>query len=267
MQKRRGTLALLGLALGVLLSTVAQAIAAGLVGLQVTPGRLEISEPPGATYNIPLSVRNSSFQPVHVQASMTDFTVGMSGAYEFQRVGTRKNSLLKWAAIRPREFDLPAGMTQQVQLTVQLPQSASLSGEYSGIVFFQTRPQRRRGLSVAFSLRVASKIYETIPGTIKIDGAVTKMAAASSSRGETYRVLFHDTGNAHEYIHGQLVVQKAGAVVDQIPLANGELVERDGSRLLEVTGKHLEPGSYQAIATIDYGGKTETGGEIAFDVR
>jgi hypothetical protein len=44
-------------------------------------------------------------------------------------------------------------------------------------------------------------------------------------------------------------------------------VERDGERVLEASGKKLPPGTYQAIATIDYGGKTETGGAIAFDVH
>ena len=56
-------------------------------------------------------------------------------------------------------------------------------------------------------------------------------------------------------------------MVDQINLADGQLVERDGERVLEASGKKLPPGTYQAIATIDYGGKTETGGAIAFDVH
>jgi len=263
MQKRRGVLALAGLVIATLVPFTGKPDA---MGLEVTPGKLEISVPTGATYNIPISVRNSSFDQVHVQGSMTDFSVGLDGAYAFQRVGARPNSLLKWAAIRPREFDIAPGTIQQVQLTVQLPQSPSLSGEYAGIVFFQTRPQRKRG-TMAFAIRVASKIYETIPGTVKLDGAITKMSAVSSSKGETYRVLYRNSGNAHVYIRGQLTIQKGGSVVDQVELANGQLVERGGDRLVEVTGKRLEPGSYQAIATIDYGGKTETGGEIAFDVH
>jgi hypothetical protein len=45
------------------------------------------------------------------------------------------------------------------------------------------------------------------------------------------------------------------------------LVERGGVRMIELAGKPLEPGTYQAIATIDYGGKTETGGQINFEVH
>jgi P pilus assembly chaperone PapD len=197
---------------------------------------------------------------------MVDFGVGLDGSYQFQKVGARPYSLLKWAAIRPREFDVKPGEIQQVQLTLEIPQ-ANLSGEYAGIVFFQTRPFRTSPHSVAFAVRVASKIYETIPGTVQINGAVTKMTSATGPRGQAYHVTFRNTGNAHVYVRGQLAIQQGTSIVDQIDLADGQLVERGADRLLEVAGKKLPPGSYQAIATIDYGGKTETGGAIAFEVH
>jgi P pilus assembly chaperone PapD len=264
MNSRWGILGWLGLALVLLIPQAADSVE---VGFTVTPAKLEIPIPAGASYNIPLTVHNPSFDAVHIQATMVDFGVTSNGSYEFQRVGSRPYSLLKWAAIRPREFDLAPGTSQQVQLTVQVPQTPGLSGEYAGIVFFQSRPPRAPSKGVAFSVRIASKIYETIPGTVKIEGAITKMTATTGNRGEAYHVLFKNTGNAHVYLRGTLVIQKGNGTVDQLQLANGELVERGGERTLEIIGKRLDPGSYQAIATLDYGGKTDTGGEIAFEVR
>lgn len=264
MTSRRGILAALGLALATLMTPAVGGTTD--FGIEVTPGKLEVSIPGGSTYNLPITVRNSSTDSVHVQATMVDFGVGPSGEYQFTRVGSRPYGLMKWASIKPREFDIGAGGSQQVQLTIQMPQE-NLAGEYAGIVFFQTRPPRHGGNAIAFAVRIASKFYETIPGTVNLAGAITKMSATAAARGETYRVQFKNTGNAHVYLHGQLMVQQGNSVVDTIALATGELVERDGERLLEVHGKKLPPGSYQAIATIDYGGKTETGGEIAFDVH
>lgn len=265
MMQLRGVFVALGLSVAVLLPQSAGSMD---VGIAVTPAKLEVSIPAGATYNLPITVQNSSGDPAHVQASLVDFGVGLSGEYRFMRVGSGPYSLLRWAAIRPREFDVPQGTTQQVQLTISIPQQSGLSGEYGGIVFFQTRPSRSNARNgVVFSVRVASKIYETIPGTAKLDGAIAKMSAASSSKGESYRVLFKNTGNTHVYLHGQLSVQRGNSVVEQVQLGNDELVERGGQRLLQVFGRRLEPGSYQAVATLDYGGKTETGGEIAFDVH
>ena len=138
--------------------------------------------------------------------------------------------------------------------------------QYAGIVFFQTRPVRRGGSTLAFSARVASKIYETIPDTVKIEGVVAKMASAKSANGQNYRIVFNNTANAHVYLRGQVQVQKGGSVVDRVSMPEEMLVERGGTRTIEVSGKRLAPGTYQAIATIDYGGKTQTGGAIEFTV-
>lgn len=237
---------------------------AGLgMGLNVSPAKLELSMKPGETYNLPVTIQNGSGASTHVQASMVDFGVLPNGQYQFDKVGRRPYSLLRWASINPREFDIASNSTQQVRVSLNVPQ-APLSGEYAGIVFFQTRPERQQH-AVAFSVRVASKIYLTITGTTKIDGAVAKMSAAPTSSGENYRVLFRNTGNTHVYINGELRVLKDGVTVDRIALPSSQLVERGGDRLIELSGKSLQPGKYQAIATVDYGGKTQTAGEIVFD--
>jgi len=236
------------------------------LGISVTPGKFEAAIPPGSTYNVPVTVNNSSEQPVHILASLADFTVTTNGNYEFEKLGASPYSLLKWASIRPREFDVPPGTAQQVQLTIAMPADTNLAGEYAGVVFFQTRPERHGG-GVAFSARVAAKFYITVPNTVQINGAITKMTSTNASGHQLYRVLFKNTGNAHVYLRGQVIVQKGGSVVYQVPMIDNMLVERGGDRLIEVTGKKLQPGTYQAIATIDYGGKTETGGEINFEVH
>jgi len=256
------------------LALVGAILAVGLVpspatsqslGLDVSPAKLEVSIPNGMAYNVPVTVHNSSGATTHVQATLVDFGVDPSGNYQFQKVGSRRYSLMRWATIRPREFDLPAGTSQQVQLTISVP-NESLTGEYAGIVFFQTRPLRRSGSALAFSARVASKIYETIPDTVQTTGAIVKMASSEAGAGRSYRIVFENTGNAHVYLRGQIQVQKGGSVLDRITLPDEMLVERGGTRVIRVAGKKLPAGTYQAVATIDYGGKAQTGGAIEFTV-
>jgi P pilus assembly chaperone PapD len=238
------------------------------LGLNVSPAKLELAMPPGTmSYPVSIYVQNSSVDATHIQASMVDFGVTPSGSYDFQRPGSTPYSLLRWAAINPREFDLPAGTTQQVRLSLSMPNAKEPpNGEYSGIVFFQTRPTRRAH-AVSFSVRIATKIYVTIPGTVKIAGAIAKMTATGSSTGETYRVLFKNTGNAHTYLNGSLEVRKGGQTIERISLPNNQLVERGENRLIEVSGRSLAPGKYQAIALVDYGGSTMTGGEMEFEAK
>jgi hypothetical protein len=236
------------------------------IGITVTPGKYEAAVPLGTTYNVPITVQNTSLNAVHIQASMADFALNQIGNYEFEKIGTSDWSLLRWASIRPREFDIPPGTSQQVQLTISMPSDPNLKGEYAGVVFFQTRPQRNGG-GVVFSARVAAKFYITVPNTVTTDGAITKMSSSKGRDDQVYRVLFKNDGNSHVYLRGQVTVQKAGTVLYQVPMPDNMLVERGGQRLIELNGKKLDPGDYQAIATIDYGGKTETGGEINFTVH
>jgi hypothetical protein len=261
--KRRWTFLLATLA--VALAIPGTAYSSGF-GITVTPGKFEAAMTPGATVNVPVTVGNTSGNSVHILTSLTDFAVNGNGDYVFNKVGSEEYSLFKWATIRPREFDLPTDTSQQVQLTLSIPNDSKMSGEYAGIAFFQTRPERRRG-GFAFSARVASKFYVTIPGTVKIDGAITKMSSSATAGGQMYKVVFKNTGNAHTYLRGQITVQKGGSVIYTIPMQDNMLVERGGDRTITVKGNALKAGAYQAIATIDYGGKTETGGEINIDVR
>lgn len=235
------------------------------LGLDVSPAKLELTMTPGTTYNVPITVHNGAAAATHVQASLVDFGVANNGDYQIERAGTRKYSLMRWASINPREFDLASGNTQQVRLSLALPKSG-LSGEYAGIAFFQTRPVRRAG-AVALSVRVASKFYLTIPNTVKTDGAITKMTASGSSSDDIYRVLFKNLGNAHVYLRGQVLVKKGDSTVEQLSMPDEMLVERGGERLIEVSGKALPPGKYMVIAMIDYGGKTQTGGEIVYNKK
>lgn len=235
------------------------------LGMDVTPTKFEMAIPPGTQqYNVPITVRNSSGSPVHVVASMVDFGLKENGDYLFAAPGTKPYSVMKWASINPREFDVPPDTTEQVRFTISVPASPDLSGEYSGIVFFQTRPMRRAE-SVMVSVRVATKIYATIPHTVKIDGAIAKMTAGNAAGGEQYRVLFKNMGNAHLYLNGTVQIRKGDDLLQTIPMQKEMLVERGGERLIQVQGNALPPGKYQVVAIVDYGGKTETGGQIVFD--
>jgi hypothetical protein len=82
-----------------------------------------------------------------------------------------------------------------------------------------------------------------------------------------YRVLYKNLGNAHEYLNGEIQVRKGGATIQRIPMQREMLVERGGERLIEVNGDPLPAGKYDIVAMIDYGGKTETGGEIVYDKK
>ena len=237
------------------------------LGIDVTPAKFEFAIPPGTTdYSVPITIRNGSPATVHILASSVDFGLQPDGKYSFGPAGSRPYSLMRWSSINPREFDLPANSTQQVRMTISVPKRSDLNGEYSGIVFFQTRPTRHAN-AVALSVRVATKIYATIPGTVRRDGAIKRMSVGFSGGMQNYRVVFQNLGNTHLYVNGQIQVRKGESIVQTIPMEKQLLVERGGERIIDTTGSVLPAGRYQVVAIIDYGGKTQTGGQIDYDKK
>jgi P pilus assembly chaperone PapD len=257
----------MGLILAAASTGSAQGVPGGL-GLDVSPAKVEMEIPIGARYNMPMTVQNSSGSSIHVVVTPSDFRVTPKGDYEFLKVGEARYSLLKYASINPREFDLSPGTTQQVRVTFTMPTSdGSMSGEYAGVIFFQTRPERRGRTAVAFSARIAAKLYSVVPETAKPGGEVSNFSVSRATKGQQYDVTFRNSGNVHLYLGGYVEVRRAGEVVDKISIPPGELVERGTDRLLSVTGHSLPAGSYEAIAAVDYGAPKLVGGAVKFTVQ
>ena len=234
------------------------------LGLDVQPAKYELQASPGKAETIPITVRNTGGAAVHVLVTMSDFDVGTSGAMRFVEPGKGRYSLSKWSQVSPREFDLEPNAFTQVRFSVNVPQAAS--GEYSTLVFFQTRPTRRPG-GVSFSERIASKVYEIVPESLKVGGEVEDVEAKPVPEGQRYLVGFKNTGNVHVYLNGRVEIKQGSQIVDRITMPAQMLVERSGSRIIDIVGKKLPPGSYSAVAYVDYGGPNLTAGQVKFTVH
>ncbi len=234
------------------------------LSLDVAPAKIEMQVTPGTPQTIPITVRNSSASPMHIQATLVDYKVGPGGDYIFSKPGTDRFSLSKWATVNPREFDIPPNSFQLVRMTINVPHG--ISGEYSGIAFFQTRPLRHQGGGISFSERVASKVY-LYSGAIRLDGAVDDIAVKQTPIGQRFLIGFKNTGNAHLYLNGRIEIRKGSDVVARVQLPQQQLVERGGRRIIEAYSQKLPAGRYTALALIDFGGPNLAGGQTSFVVK
>ncbi|MDE2482850.1 MAG: hypothetical protein KGN02_11715 [bacterium] len=236
------------------------------LSLDVAPAKLELQISPSTTQTFPITVRNSGTAPLHIQVSLSDFTLTPSGEYQFGKAGSHPYSLAHWLGVNPREFDVPPNTVQQVRVTLNVPQH--VAGEYSGIIFFTTRPERHETHGITFAERVAAKVYAYTPASLRIDGAVDGIAVKETSIGERFLVGFKNRGNAHVYVNGRIEVRKGDQTVARVPFPPQLLVERGERRVLEayVTDK-LPPGTYTALALVDFGGPNLAGGQTTFTVK
>ena len=235
------------------------------LSLDVAPAKIELQVTPGTTQTIPVTVRNTGETPLHIQTSLVDFTVAPGGNYLFAKPGTMKYSLAGWASVNPREFDVAPNSFQLVRMTIKVP--TGISGEYSGIAFFQTRPARHSGGGIIFSERVASKIYLYTPQGVRFDGLVDGFAAKQTGIGERFLIGFKNSGNAHIYLNGSIQIRKGSETVQRVTLPQQILVERGGRRVIEAYSDKLPAGKYTALALIDFGGPNLAGAQTSFTVK
>ena len=131
--------------------------------------------------------------------------------------------------------------------------SGNLSGEYGGIVFFQTRP---RAAPVKPSLLGPSRLKDlrddSGDGTNGRCG--TKMSSASSPTGQNLpRVVQKHRERT------RLRTRAAGGAAGGRSWINSILRTGNSSNEAGIASgdrKEVATGAYQAIATLDYGGKT-----------
>ncbi|HET9029648.1 MAG TPA: hypothetical protein VFN49_05680 [Candidatus Aquilonibacter sp.] len=236
------------------------------LSLDVAPAKLELQISPNTTQTFPITVRNSGTAPLHIQVSLSDFGLTPGGDYVFKKPGSEKFSLSKWLGVNPREFDIPPNTVQQVRVTLNVP--GGVNGEYSGIIFFTTRPERHQTRGITFAERVASKIYGYTPASLKIDGAVDGIAVKRTPIGEQFLVGFKNRGNAHLYLNGKIEVRKGDRLIASVPFAPQQLVGRGERRVIEAyVVEKLPPGSYTALALVDFGGPNLAGGQTTFTVK
>jgi hypothetical protein len=240
----------------------------GGLGVQVTPGKIEVAITPGTVVNVPVTVESTADFPVHIQTTTGNFSVADDGTYHYVHASSEGASLATWIVLRPREFDIAPHSFQEVQFTLVVP-NRPLRGEYAGVVFIQTRPPRMHGagVGVGVSARYADKVYATVAGTGVRDGRVETISAVPGQTDERYRVVFENTGTMHEYLNGRVEVMRSGSLVQSLPFRKNTLVERGGLRTLEVTGARLAPAAYDVVAVIDYGGGSRTGGKFHLEVH
>jgi hypothetical protein len=232
------------------------------LSLDVTPAQYEFQADAGTQTTFPIMVRNVGTSAVHVVASLVDVDASAPGGARFLPPGAKKFSASRWSAVNPREFDIPVGGVQQVRYTVAVPNGAH--GEYTAFVFFTTRPPRRPG-GFGLAESVASRLY-AVAGDALPGGAVNAVLTKPTEAGREYAVKFENTGSMHEYLGGSVDVTRDGSPVDHLLLPAHKLVGRGESLTVSAEGKKLPSGTYQAVAIVDYGGRSRVAGKTTFVV-
>jgi uncharacterized membrane protein len=186
----------------------------------------------------------------------------------------KSGELADWIDVSPTEFDLKAGNTQTLTVTLTVPEDAKL-GEYTGVIkaagqrTVPTAEEPTGGAGVGYKVAVKSRLRATVikPGAVE---AVTILSADAPKRVDPgsvakFNVLIKNTGNVPATASPTLTVSKAAETIATIPSVPIEL-SVDEEKTVKLYWEAPETGLYTAVVAVTCGETTTTYDPISIEV-
>lgn len=238
------------------------------LGFEVNLLEVDLSARPGLALSFSFIVHNELAQSEQIILYLGDWDRNEFGENRFYEPGTLPHSSATWIQVLPTSFVLGPGEVREIQGTVQVPAQAE-PGTYWAIVFVQGEPRLvpYQGVMVTVTRRIGIKIYVT----------VEPAEARGELRGLEVRglnplwvwVKFANTGtkNLREVQALLRVIDVQGKTVAEARAPSVPCLPGSERWIRVDTDFRPEPGVYQVLATVDYGGEALVAMPVRLVVR
>lgn len=240
--------------------------------LKISPTRTDISIPPGTTAKVSTFLTNLTGSPIVVHPIENDFVAGDekgTPAIILDENSYAPTHSLKRFMLPLQNLLIPAGQTQEVDVTVTVPKSAQAGGYFGAIRFAPASTSGTK--SVNLSASVASLILMTVPGPTTEKLSLTNFdVQQDGATGTNFRtpddlsvlLRFQNKGNLQEAPFGQIYVQKGKKVVYTTNFNQTEPKDNilpDSARRWDIPLKGFGKfGKYTVGATLTYGSTSQS---------
>ncbi len=227
-------------------------------GYTVTPPIFELKANPGDTLKEVVSVYNNGSDDLSMFATTENLkTIGEVGQVEVSKNDEGLPSLKKWVDIKPANFDLKKGATQNVTFTIRVPGNASPGGHFA-TVLFGTKGGNTQGTGTAISQRVGTLVLLTIAGQTKETANILSFEPEKKLFWNNQTIKFDlkvkNNGNVYVRPRGFLVINNVfGHKTAQVQIDGKNILPGATRQIpLEFKSKKLF-GPYTATLSLVYG--------------
>lgn len=192
--------------------------------IKISPVRTDISTAPGKTTTVTMKVSNISKSSMTIRPIENDFVAGDEKGTPALILDADKfaptHSLKRYMAPL-QDITVPAGKTQDVKLTVNVPADAKAGGYYGAVRFVPVTPEGTANVNLNAS--AASLVLLTVPGDLSEQ---LKLTNATVKQGEStvggilqnpdnlhVQFRFENQGNVQVAPFGQVYVKQGDKVI------------------------------------------------------
>lgn len=246
-------------------------------GFVASPMELHLADAPGSRNNDTVTITNTGDDVLTMKLYLGDSRQLPQGIEEEVAPGSLNRSLVDWISLHNQVLELQPGESREVTLNLEVP--ADAEGSYWSKLYMEetSTPSSAKGgrdgrsYSVFMRQRVAVRIFEDVAGTGTLDATIRRVEATGVSEGRPQlSVRVENPGTLIARCKGHIELQDLqGAVLEELPLGTrGEFwVFPGGVRELTAQVEHsLAPGTYTALAVVDFGGEHLVAGDAVITI-
>jgi hypothetical protein len=242
-----------------------------------SPMELYLSDGPGARGAASILLTNTGDAPVTLKLYMGDSRMLPTGGEEEVALGSPRRSLSSWVRLDQQVLDLEAGQSRRVTVDLDVP--ADAEGSYWSKLYIEetsaprsaAAEQEGRRYNVFMRQRLGVRIFEDVAGTGKLEAVVEHVGVQESTTGRpSAQVTVSNPGSLIARCHGRIELHnERGEIVEELSLGtHGEFwVFPESRRVLTAQPTTpLAPGTYTALAVVDFGGEYLVAGDAVLTV-
>jgi hypothetical protein len=239
-----------GIFIGV--AALALLISPALAQIAISPGSMDMLVPEGQHTLPSITVSNDSDKPMDFEVKLAGYGQGTSGSTEVLEPDTNPLSAVSYISFAPAEFSLEPGESQEIGLTVSIPQGID-GGRYAVVLVIGT-PGGDEPITTISRMGILVKL--TIAGSDLIQqGSIEFIGSEPVESGEPIpiKVTYANEGNVHCRVQGSLTIFDAQGDVLDVARTSWAVVIPGYSRELVaewIPGSDLDPGTYDAQASV-----------------
>jgi len=223
-----------------------------LAQLGISPGSMDMLVPEGQHTLPSITVSNDSDKPMDFEVKLAGYGQGISGSTEVLEPDTNPLSAVAYINFDPAEFSLEPGESQEIDLTVSVPQGTD-GGRYAVVLVVATP---RDGEAITTVSRLGILVRLTIAGSHLVQQGSIKFIGSEpveSGKPIPIEVTYANEGNVHYEVQSSVTIFDAQGYILDIARTSWAVVIPGYSRELVaewIPGRDLDPGTYDAQASV-----------------
>jgi uncharacterized protein (DUF427 family) len=220
------------------------------LGFTVGPARVEKALVGVESVTEVFEVQNFTDDSLRIKVEFEDFDIDRLGNVTFYDGGHLASSLAPRAVINPEEFFIPPKDVEKVRVTFKLSRSSDIP-EYYGMLMVKSRPiPTLYSPNIAVAGEIGVPIYYTIPEHAERSASFESLTV----NNDTLEAVIGNRGNVHLRINGEAVISTLDdRILQEDSLPEFVILPRKQRKLKIFIEEVLDPGTYKAKVTFDYG--------------